>query len=167
MTISGSGINRVLHWLIAACVLAALGSGFATTRSPAFALPVLQAHLAFGLSAGLLSLVRVLIWFAKGPPQPVFHATSKLQFLASKLIHILLRLLPLILLISGLGMIFLSGSLEAIANGTLAGLTAFSNLPPRNPHHVAALLLLVLTGLHIAAALWHSLHRAQREPGRS
>lgn len=167
MSISWSDLNRTLHWLIAVCVLAALGSGFAVTRSPAFAVPVLQAHLVFGLLAGFLSLARVLSWLAKGPPQPVFHVTSRLQFLASKLVHGLLRLLPLILLASGLGMILLSGSLNAITDGTLTGLTAFSDLPPRNLHHAAALLLLLLTGLHIAAALWHSTRQVGRETGGS
>ncbi|MES0883612.1 cytochrome b/b6 domain-containing protein [Roseibium sp. SCP14] len=160
MRISGSGVTRTLHWIIAACILAVLGSGYAATRSPVFALPVLQIHLTFGLSAGLLSLVRVMIWFTKGAPQPVFPVTSRLQFLASKLVHGLLRLLPLILLASGLGMILLSDSLDAITDGTLTGLTAFSDVPPRNLHHAAALLLLLLTGLHIAAALWHSSRKA-------
>ncbi|MCV0426044.1 MAG: cytochrome b/b6 domain-containing protein, partial [Roseibium sp.] len=154
-----------LHWLIAFCVLAALASGYAATRPSDFAISVLQVHLVFGLSAGLFSLIRILIWLAKGPPPPVFHASSRFQSLASGLVHGLLRLLPLVLLASGLGMVVLSGSLSAISNGTLPNLTGFTDLPPRNLHHAAALTLLFLTGLHIAAALWHRSRKSAHAPG--
>ena len=154
------GLNRTLHWLIALCVPAALGSGFALTRSPDFVLPILRLHLAFGLSAGLLSLIRVLFWLLIGAPPPVFPAISRLQSLASSLVHGLLRLLPLILLVSGVGMIVLSGASSRLADGSLASLTVFADLPPRNLHHATALFLLLLTGLHGAAALWHWLRHA-------
>lgn len=147
--------SRTQHWTIAACVLGALVTGYVMTRSGSFSLPLLQVHLGAGALAGLLSIARVLIWIVWGAPPPVYQAASRIQGVASRLVHGLLRLVPLALLASGAAMIALSGTLPSITGGSLTGITAFENLPPRNLHHAAALLLAVLIGLHAGAAVWH------------
>ncbi|GAB4576572.1 MAG: hypothetical protein Tsb0019_00630 [Roseibium sp.] len=150
-----------LHWPIAALVLAALASGYALTRPGAFSAGLLQAHLALGASAGVLALARVLIWAAAGAPPPVFAARSRFEAGLAKTVHALLRLVPLLLLASGAGMIALSGAIGAVISGELSDLAPFRDLPPRGLHHAAAILLAALVGLHVIAALWHRL----RAPG--
>jgi len=153
---SGSlDFSRIAHWIIAGAVFAALLSGFAMTRSDAFSLTLLQAHIAFGAVAGLFSLIRVLSWVARGAPARIYPVSSRVQALASSAVHAALRLVPLALLASGAGMIALSGSFPEITAGTFSGLAVFETLPPRNMHHLAASLLLGLIGLHVTAALWH------------
>ncbi|WP_281926641.1 cytochrome b [Roseibium album] len=147
--------DRLMHWVIAVLVLAALASGFAMTRTEPFSLALLQAHLGCGIAAGLLTLLRVLIWFKRGAPQPIYPVSSRLQKVVSRIVHGLLRLVPLALLASGVGMIAFSGAFPSIREGTLQGLVAFQDLPPRNLHHMAALLLAALTALHVGAAIWH------------
>ncbi len=147
--------NRLLHWTIAVLTISALATGYALTNNEPFSPNLLRTHLGLGLSAGLLALVRTIFWLAKGTPQPVFAVHSGLQQAIGKGVHAALRLVPLLLLVSGIGMIVISGSLEKIANGTLPGLAAFAGLPPAGLHHAAALLLAALIGLHGLAALWH------------
>jgi len=157
--------SRRLHWLIAGLALAALGSGFALTWPGAFSPVLLRSHLAFGAAAGLLSLARVLVWFTAGAPAPVVETGGRLQARLAKGVHALLRLVPLLLLVSGAGMLALSGAFGAIAGGTLASLAPFQDLPPRNLHHTAAFLLAGLIGLHGLAALWHRLRLPDLKTG--
>ncbi|CTQ56633.1 hypothetical protein LP7551_05194 [Roseibium album] len=147
--------SQLLHWAIAIFVLGALVSGYATTRSETFSLTLLRFHLGLGVTAGVLSLIRVVLWLTTGAPERVFPIASKTQNLASSLVHAALRLLPLLLLISGIGMIALSGAFSALINGSLTNLTGFAELPPRNLHHAADLLLASLIALHAIAAGWH------------
>ena len=158
-----SPFARTLHWVIAATAIGALASGYALTRPDAFALPLLRIHMTLGLTAGLLTVVRALLWLRTGPPPPVFQIRSSLQARISGWVHGLLRLLPLFLLVSGIGMIVVSGTMPAIVEGTLPGLAVFEPLPPRRLHHAAALGLALLVGLHGLAAMWHVLH--QIRPG--
>jgi cytochrome b561 len=158
-------VSRLLHWAIAIFVLGALASGYATTRSDTFSLTLLRFHLGFGVSAGVLSLTRVAFWLTKGAPERVFSLTSKAQNLASGLVHGALRLLPLLLLISGIGMIAISGAFSALTNGSLNSLVDFADLPPRKLHHTAALSLGLLIALHTLAAVWHGFQQPKFKAG--
>lgn len=161
MASSSFAITRVLHWIIAATAIGALASGYGLTQSDAFALSLLRLHIALGMTAGLLTALRVVIWLKDGPPPPVFSIRSRVQVRISRWVHGLLRLAPLVLLASGIGMVALSGSMPAIVEGTLPGLSDFEPLPPRRLHHAAALGLALLVGLHALAAVWHALHPAR------
>ncbi|MHA7776200.1 cytochrome b/b6 domain-containing protein [Roseibium sp. M-1] len=159
MTARTPKIGRWLHWTVAALVLAALATGYALTNSGMFSLNLLRAHLVLGAAAGLLALFRVIQWIARGAPAPVFKPLSRTQAAAAALVHAVLRLIPLLLLVSGAGMILISGILPFIIFGGLTGLTDLAPLPPRNLHHAAAFVLAVLTGIHTLAALWHIFRR--------
>jgi len=156
-----AGLNippiRSLHWLIAVLALTALGSGYALTRPGVFSSVLLQIHLVAGASTGILSLARVLIWFTYGAPPALNEATTPLQAGLARSVHILLRLVPILLLASGAGMLALSGRLGAVVEGSLQSLEPFETLRPRDLHHTFALLLACLIGLHSLAALWHRL----------
>ena len=156
--------GRWLHWAVAISILAALATGYVLTNTESFSLTLLRAHLAFGATAGLLALLRVVLRVLKGPPAPVFQVDSRLQKLAAGLVHVALRLIPLALFVSGAGMIAVSGLLPSVADGTLTGLSQLEALPPRALHHAAALALAVLVGLHGVAALWHGLRRPAASP---
>lgn len=149
-----SGI-RLLHWAIAALTIGALATGYAMTNSDTFSVTLLKTHLGLGLSAGGLALVRTITWIMNGTPAPIFIVKPGVQAVLGRSVHVALRLVPLLLLISGVGMILLSGTLGTIADGTFPGLGALAGLPPVNLHHAAALLLAALIGLHGLAALWH------------
>lgn len=149
--------SRLLHWLIAVLVLGALATGYAATRSDGFSLTLLRFHLVLGGSAGILTMIRVGLWVTTGAPKEILVLTSRWEVAASRTVHAALRLLPLLLLASGVGMLILSGMANAVLEGTLSDLGAFEPLPPRNLHHAAAFLLALLIGLHVLAALRHSL----------
>jgi cytochrome b561 len=153
-SVPASGI-RLLHWAIAALTTGALATGYTMTNSDPFSATLLKTHLGLGLSAGGLAVVRTISWIMNGAPAPVFIVKPGFLAVLGKSVHAALRLVPLLLLFSGVGMILLSGALGAIADGTFPGLGAFAGLPPANLHHAAALLLVVLIGLHSLAAMWH------------
>ena len=155
-------LARILHWSIAGLVLGALASGYAITREEGFSLALLRVHLALGAAAGGLTLIRVMLWMTKGAPESVFVLTSRIEVAASRIVHITLRLMPLLLLASGIGMLVVSGKAEALLDGTLSGLSAFETLPPRKLHHAAAFLLAALTLLHALAAIKHRLQAPRR-----
>ncbi|TYC69994.1 hypothetical protein FMN63_08735 [Stappia sp. BW2] len=155
MMSSPSSSIRLLHWTIAGLTIGALATGYAMTNSDTFSATLLKSHLGLGLSAGGLALVRTISWIMKGAPAPVFIVKPGFQAVLGRSVHVALRLVPLLLLISGIGMILLSGTLGAIVDGTIPGLGALAGLPPANLHHAAAFLLAALIGLHSLAALWH------------
>jgi cytochrome b subunit of formate dehydrogenase len=58
--------NRTLHWLIAVFVALALATGYGAQQIPSLSGEFLRVHLAAGLLAGLLSLVRLAVWLVAG-----------------------------------------------------------------------------------------------------
>jgi cytochrome b561 len=155
--------SRVLHWLMAALILAMLfiGAGMAATVSQRYHLLV-SIHKPLGVAILLLALVRLvnrLIF----PPPPLPQSLPKPQQVAAKASHYLLYGLMFLIPLIGWGMlsaadypVMLSRSLH------LAPI-----LPPDPPlyallrllHRYLAWLLFLTILLHLAAALFHALIR--------
>ncbi len=158
-------VSRTLHWAIAACIVAALVFGYALTNANSFSPALLVLHLTSGALAGGLTVVRLLAWAVSGPPPSGYPAPEGLQAVAVKLVHGLLRILPLLLLISGIGMMAISGAFDALTDGSLKNLARLEDLPPRALHHAAGFAIAVFTGLHALAGLRHWLQGTRLKTG--
>lgn len=154
---------RVVHWLMAAMVLAMLfiGVGMVSTTGPLY--PALLAlHRPVGIAILILVLIRLPLRLATGAP-PLPDDLSPLEKIAAKGSHVLLYAamagMPLI------GWAMLS------AGGYPVQVTRALALPPimphdlglyaflREAHTIVALLFFALILVHLAAALMHGLIR--------
>ena len=70
MTADYSGIAKLLHWLIAAFVIALLGVGLAMTRTGDFTLKfqLYQLHKSMGVTVLGLMMLRLALAAGGGPP---------------------------------------------------------------------------------------------------
>ncbi|MDN2565971.1 cytochrome b/b6 domain-containing protein [Aquibium sp. A9E412] len=144
-----------LHWSTALLVLVALGSGFAADSLAADAAPALRAHVAAGGMAGLLTLLRVVWWWA-ADTRPAAAGTGSTARMA-RVAHALLIVVPLGMAASGVGLMLLSGAGAQLFLGAAGPLPDFDALQPRAAHGLGAIVLLGLLALHVAAALYHQL----------
>ena len=144
-----------LHWSIAILLVVAVASGFATDAFGASGHGPLRVHAICGISAGVLTIVRIIWWLvADTKPEEVAN-TPAWQSLAAKAVHLLLTLIPLGMAASGIGMFALSGAADALLSGGQLPLPDFDGLAPRRPHGLGARALIALVVLHVAAALYH------------
>jgi cytochrome b561 len=149
----------ILHWLLAALIIAALCIGFlslaATPNTDPGKIAVLRLHMAGGMLILALTVLRAVTRKFTAHPAPISTGNRLADSLAP-LTHY--GFYALILLMVGTG----------YATGIIAGLPAivFANsgdpLPPRfdayptfTVHFYLSLTLLALIVLHIAAALYH------------
>lgn len=150
-----------LHWSIAVLVLVALVSGFGAEAFGQEAHGALRAHVAAGLTVGLLTLARIAWWWlADVRPDPAPDAEGMRGSLA-RTVHILLIVVPVGMAASGIGMMVLSGAGAQLFGGVPGALPEFDKLLPRAPHGIGARVLVALIGLHVSAALYH--HFARRD----
>lgn len=76
--------------------------------------------------------------------------------------HVLLYVLPVVLGISGLGLLALSGAAPVMFARAQGALPDFWRFPPMAVHALTAFALIGLVGLHVAAAIYHQLYRSER-----
>lgn len=154
--------QRLLHWLMAAIILTAIGAGLY-----AVALPkddpskgvVFMIHKSLGMTALLLAVPRILLRFVRGAP-PYRTALGQLMRLAASAGHAALYVLMLGVPIGGYVL-----SCAADRPVPWFGLFNFPRLvsPDKalahvaeNAHVVGAWILIAVLGVHILAALWHN-----------
>ena len=143
-------LAATFHWVAAALILLMLGSGFAATWG---GLPVaLQLHLPAGIALLVLTVARI-VWALRDRRPPLPAGTPPWQAMVARTTHILLYVVPLGLVVSGMGMVIISDAAAAIFAGD--PLPDFDALLLRVPHGLGARLLLALLALHIGAALYH------------
>jgi cytochrome b561 len=127
---------------------------------PALVRLILPFHMALGITALLLTLVRIGWWiWGDTRPAPVAGLPAAQEW-ASRIVHGLLYLVILVLASSGITTIILSGAIPALLSG--APLPDFAGLIPRTAHGIAGRALLVLLAAHIGAALYHQFIRRDR-----
>lgn len=144
-----------LHWSIALFILIALASGFAADQIGPKAYTALRVHVACGLAAGLLTLVRIgWWWFADARPDAAPN-TQGVKGVLSRVVHVLLVIIPVGMLVSGVGMMILSGAGPALFGLVSGPLPDFARFPPRGSHAIGAFALLAMLVLHVAAAFYH------------
>jgi cytochrome b561 len=156
-------VQRVLHWVMAICILAMLfiGVGMVSTIMPKY-LGLIEVHKTLGIIVLILVLIRIVArWRYGAPPLPAsLPAPMKL---AAVLSHYVLYGLMIVMPLLGWAML----SAGAYPVVLLWGL----RLPPILPqsefwhtvlwdaHHYLGLLFYAVILAHLAAALMHALIR--------
>ncbi|HRN60913.1 MAG TPA: cytochrome b/b6 domain-containing protein [Luteimonas sp.] len=154
---------RVLHWLVAALVIAMLFIGMAMVSTVSAARPwLLASHKAIGVVILGLVLVRLVVRWRR-PPPPLPADLPRWIRMAAAASHIALYALMLTLPLAGWAMLSAAGDPLWIAGGM--------HLPPlwpvdagdyaalRHLHRWLAWLLALAFLAHLGAALWHALIR--------
>ena len=157
-----SPLQRLLHWVMAICILAMLfiGVGMVSTIEPDY-LKLVAIHKPLGIAILILALLRLAVRLRKGAPSlppdlpPVIKLAAQLSHIA---FYVLMIALPLI----GWGM--LSAADYPVI---VAGLRLPAILPPNasvhsllwQAHQFLALCFYALILVHFAAALFHALVR--------
>jgi cytochrome b561 len=156
-------LARILHWTMAALILAMLfiGIGMVSTVSPRYD-ELLSVHKSIGVLVLILAAVRLINRLLNPPPPLPADLPGWQQFMA-KASHVLLYILMFALPLVGWSMLS-AGGYPIVVFGSI-------NLPPILPHdaavfallrtaHTVLALLLFVTFLgHFAAALFHKLIR--------
>lgn len=143
------------HWLTAVAIVALMVTGQMMDGpiEAARQIAILQWHVPLGLAVLLLTLARIAWWgIADRHPAPL---GSGAQELAAKAGHAALYVLLLVMTVSGVALMALSGAGEVVFFGSTAPLPDFGDYLPRIPHGLGAKLMIALVALHVAAAIWH------------
>lgn len=150
-----------IHWTAALVILALIASGLraANVVDPAMKISVLRAHAIMGIAIAVLTLARIAWWwFADVKPAPVAGMPT-MQERVARAVHVLFYVVTLGMAASGIGMLLLSGANLVLFGGAPGPLADFWSYPPRVPHRIGFVLLLLLLALHVGGALYHQFIR--------
>ena len=160
---SFSPLQRLLHWVMAACILAMLfiGVGMVSTVMPKY-LPLVSIHESLGVSILVLALIRLVLRLYRGAP-PLPADLPEPMKLAAHMSHYALYALMIGMPLLGWGM--LSAAEYPII--LFGGVHLPSVLPQSDSlhtllwdaHFYLAFAFLALVLMHVAAALFHALVR--------
>ena len=156
-------LQRLLHWLMAACIVAMLfiGVGMVSTITPKY-LPLTSIHKTLGVALLVLVLIRLALRLYYGaPPLPAdLPWTMKL---GAKLSHQALYGLMIVMPLLGLGMLWAAAYPVVLYGGIRipALLSQSDRLHTLlwNAHFYLGFAFFALVLLHLAAALFHALIR--------
>ena len=156
-------LQRLLHWLIAVCILAMLfiGVGMVTTVTPKF-LPLIAIHKSLGVAILALAVIRLAVRLRYGAPALPADLPMPMK-LAAQLSHYALYALMI-------GMPLLGWAMLSAAAYTVVvfGSMHLPALLPQSDglhsllwdaHFYLAFAFFGLVLLHVAAALFHALVR--------
>jgi cytochrome b561 len=155
-----SPLQRVLHWLMAVCILAMLfiGVGMVSTVLPKY-LPLVAVHKSLGIAILVLALLRVVVRLRYGAPALPEDLPEPMR-LAAKLSHYAFYALMFIMPLLGWAMLS-AAKYPVVVFGGL-------HLPPIAPpsdslhsllwglHYSLAFVFFALILLHLSAALFHA-----------
>ncbi|MDI7862739.1 cytochrome b [Rhizobiaceae bacterium n13] len=156
-------LQRLLHWLMAASIVAMLfiGVGMLSTVMPKY-IPLLSTHKTLGIAILVLALVRLAVRFIFGAPALPADLPTPMK-LAAHLSHYALYALMIGMPLIGWAMMS-AGDYPVVLYGDI-------RLPPIlpqsdslhtllwNAHFYLAFAFFALVMLHLAAALFHALIR--------
>jgi cytochrome b561 len=156
-------LQRLLHWLMAICILAMLfiGVGMESTIKPTY-LALVSIHKPLGIAILALALVRLVVRLRSGAP-PLPADLPEPMKLGAHLSHYGLYILMIGMPLLGWGMLAAASYPVVLFGGV--------DLPPILPlsdslhtllwdaHFYLAFAFFALVLLHIAAALFHALVR--------
>jgi cytochrome b561 len=156
-------LQRTLHWLMAAMVLATLfiGIGMVSTLQPKF-LTLIAIHRPLGIAILLLAIFRLGVRLRRGAPS-LPADLPRWQAFGAKASHYLLYALLIVMPLIGWAMLS-AGGYPIVLYGSI-------HLPKIMPHNdelyallrsahtILAALLFVTILLHVGAALFHALIR--------
>jgi cytochrome b561 len=156
-------LQRLLHWLMAACILAMLfiGVGMVSTVMPKY-LTLVSIHKPLGIAILVLALVRLAVRLRYGTPSLPADLPEPMK-LAAHLSHYALYILMIGLPLIGWAMlsaaaypVVLYGSVHL---PTVLPQSARLHALLWNTHFYLAFVFFALILLHVAAALFHALVR--------
>ena len=156
-------LQRLLHWLMAVCIIAMLfiGVGMVSTITPKY-LPLILAHKTMGASLLVLVLIRLALRLYYGaPPLPV--DLPKTMKFGAKLSHYALYGLMIVMPLLGLGMLWAAAD-PVVLYGDVripAPLPQSDRVHTLlwNAHFYLGFAFFALVLLHVAAGLYHALIR--------
>ncbi len=156
-------LQRLLHWFMAACILAMLfiGVGMVSTIMPKY-LPLISIHKSLGIGILALALIRLAVRIRYGTP-PLPSDLPEPMKLAAHLSHYALYVLMIGLPLLGWAML----SAAAYPVVLLGGVYLPAILPQSdslhtvlwNAHFYLAFVFFAVILMHVAAALFHALVR--------
>jgi cytochrome b561 len=156
-------LQRLLHWLVAVCVLAMffIGVGMVSTVTPKF-LPLIAIHKSLGVSILVLALIRLAVRLRYGAPALPTDLPEPMK-LAAYLSHYALYALMIAMPLLGLAML----SAAAYPVVVFGGMRLPQILPQSDSlhtwlwgaHFYLAFAFFALVLMHVAAALYHALIR--------
>jgi cytochrome b561 len=166
MTSSGTKftvLQRLLHWLMAACILAMLfiGVGMVSTTMPKY-VALLATHKTLGIAILVLALIRLGVRARYGAPLLPADLPAPIK-LAAHLSHYALYALMIAMPLIGWAMLS-AGAYPVVLYGSLR-LPAILPQSDRlhtllwNAHYYLAFAFFAVVLLHLAAALFHGLVR--------
>jgi cytochrome b561 len=166
MTCSGAKftvLQRLLHWLMAACILAMLfiGVGMVSTVMPKY-VPLLATHKTLGIGILALALIRLGVRALYGAPQLPADLPAPMKR-AAHLSHYALYALMIGMPLIGWAMLS-AGAYPVVLYGNIrlpAILPQSDSLHTLlwNAHYYLAFAFFAVVLLHLAAALFHALVR--------
>ena len=158
-----SPLQRLLHWVMAICILLMLfiGVGFASTITPKY-LPLVATHKTLGMAILVLALIRLAVRFRYGAP-PLPADLPEPMKLAAHLSHYGLYALMIGMPLLGWGMLS-AAAYPVVLYGNIQlpqilPLNDTLHTALWNAHFYVAFAFYALVLLHIAAALFHALVR--------
>lgn len=160
---SFSPFHRVLHWLMAVCILTMLFVGVAmvSTISPAN-LTLISIHKPLGIAILVLALVRLAVRLRNGAP-PLPEDLPAPMKLGAGLSHIALYALMIVMPLLGWALLSAAAYPVVLFPGVhlppIAPLSDSLHTLFRNAHVWLAFVFFAVILLHLAAALFHALIR--------
>ena len=158
-----SPLQRLLHWLMAICILVMLfvGVGMVSTVAPSY-LKLTAFHKSLGIAILVLAVLRLILRLRKGAPPLPTDLPESLK-LAAQASHVLFYALLFAMPLIGWAMVS-AGGYPVVVFG---GLHLPSILPPDremhallwDAHRYLAFAFFGLILMHIAAALFHGFIR--------
>jgi cytochrome b561 len=156
-------LQRLLHWLMAACILAMLfvGVGMVSTVTPKF-LPLIAIHKSLGIAILVLALIRLVVRLRYGAPALPTDLPEPMK-LAAHLSHYVLYALMIGMPVLGWAMLSAAAYPVVVFGGMYfpAILSQSDTLHTWlwGAHFYLAFAFFALVLLHVAAALFHALVR--------
>jgi cytochrome b561 len=156
-------IQRLLHWLMAICIIAMffIGVGMVSTIMPKY-LPLISVHKSLGATILILALIRLAVRYHYGAPPLPADLPEPIK-LAAQLSHYVLYGLMIVMPLLGWAML----SAAAYPVVLYGGIRLPSLLPQSdslhtllwNAHYYLAFAFFAVVLMHVAAALFHALVR--------
>jgi cytochrome b561 len=156
-------LQRMLHWLMAVCILAMffIGVGMVSTLAPKY-LPLIAVHKSLGAVILILVVIRLAVRWRYGAPALPANLPAPMK-LAAELSHYILYALMIVMPLLGWGMLS-AANYPVVLFG---GLHLPMILPQSdslhtvlwNAHFTLAFVFFATVLLHLAAALFHGLVR--------
>jgi cytochrome b561 len=156
-------IQRILHWLMAACIIAMLfiGVGMVSTVAPTY-LPLILIHKTLGVALLVLVVIRLALRLHYGAPALPEDLPPAMK-LGARLSHLALYGFMIVMPLLGLGMLW-AAAYPVVLFG---GIQIPAVLPQSdrahtllwNAHFYLGFAFFAIVLLHLAAALFHALVR--------